>query len=80
MAFNRERVEHALYELLARTVPEDPNDSEDQFNEQLDEAFTWSMDQLIAAGAPTVVSDINHVASLIDRRSKTRCIFVFGSC
>ncbi|KAH7130167.1 spindle pole body component alp6 [Dendryphion nanum] len=66
--YKRDRVEHALYELLVRTVPEDPNESEDQWNEQIDDAFKWGMSELNAAGPSKIAPDINHVASLIDKR------------
>ncbi|KAF2475239.1 uncharacterized protein BDR25DRAFT_254110, partial [Lindgomyces ingoldianus] len=67
-SFNRERVEHALNELLVRILPDDPNEDEAAANERFEEAFDFAIDKLVAAGDPSVVPDINHVASLIDRR------------
>ena len=58
-AFNRERVEHALNELVVRIVPEDPDDDEE-------------LDELTVAGDPSVIPDVNHIASLIDSRSGLR--------
>jgi len=69
-SFNRERVEHALDELLARIVPEDVNEDEDIANERFNAAFNFAIDELSSAGPLPVVADINHVASLIDRRCK----------
>ncbi|PSN71968.1 hypothetical protein BS50DRAFT_583581 [Corynespora cassiicola Philippines] len=66
--FNRERVEHALNELLVRIVPDDPHEDEAAANERFEQAFEYALDELTAAGPPSVVADINHVASLIDRR------------
>lgn len=68
--FNRERVEHALNELLVRIVPEDPNDNEDAANERFNDAFDYAIDTLSAAGDPSVVPDVDHIADLIDRRGK----------
>ncbi|KAJ4299377.1 Microtubule-nucleating Tub4p (gamma-tubulin) complex component [Kalmusia sp. IMI 367209] len=67
-SFNRERVEHALNELLVRIVPEDPNEDEELANERFDTAYNFAYDELSNAGPLPVVADINHVASLIDRR------------
>ncbi|KAF2260469.1 hypothetical protein CC78DRAFT_523220 [Lojkania enalia] len=67
-AFNRERVEHALNELLARVVPDDPQEDEEIANQRFEDAFDFAIDALTTAGEPSVVPDINHVASLIDRR------------
>ena len=69
--FNRERVEHALNELIVRIVPEDADDSEDAANQRFDEAFEVAIDTLVAAGNPPLVPDTEHIASLIDSRSKT---------
>lgn len=66
-SFNRERVEHALNELLVRIVPEDPEEDEDSANARFDAAYNFAYDELTGAGSLTVVADINHVASLIDR-------------
>jgi gamma-tubulin complex component 3 len=67
--FNRERVEHALNELLVRIVPEDANDSEEAANERFDEAFDFAIETLSAAGGPSVVPDVDHIADLISNRS-----------
>lgn len=67
--FNRERVEHALNELLVRIVPEDPNEDDETANERFEGAFNFAIDELSNAGPLPVVADINHVAGLIDRRS-----------
>lgn len=72
--FNQERVEHALNELLVRIVPDDPNEDEASANQRFDEAFEFALDELVAAGEPSVVPDVNHVASLIDRRSMSSLI------
>ncbi|ORY03062.1 Spc98 family-domain-containing protein [Clohesyomyces aquaticus] len=66
--YNKERVEHALNELLVRILPEDPNDEDEVANERFDEAFEYAIEELETAGDPSVVPDINHVASLIDKR------------
>jgi hypothetical protein len=68
MSLNRERVEHALNELLVRIVPEDADDSEDVANQRFNEAFDFAIDTLSAAGDPSVVPDVDHIAALIDRR------------
>jgi gamma-tubulin complex component 3 len=68
MSFNRERVEHALNELLVRIVPEDADDSEDAANQRFNDAFDLAIDTLSAAGDPAVVPDVDHIADLIDRR------------
>jgi gamma-tubulin complex component 3 len=70
--FNRERVEHALNELLVRIVPEDANDSEEAANERFDEAFDFAIETLSAAGGPSVVPDVDHIADLISSRSMRR--------
>jgi gamma-tubulin complex component 3 len=72
-SFNHERVGHALDELLQRIVPDDPNDDEDAAEERLQHAYDLSMQQLIAAGEPKSVPDINHIASLLDSKS-TSCM------
>ena len=69
--FNRERVEHALNELLVRIVPEDPDEDEDQANERYDAAYDHAYRELSTAGDLPIVADINHVASQIDRRCKS---------
>ncbi|KAF2643676.1 hypothetical protein P280DRAFT_419972 [Massarina eburnea CBS 473.64] len=66
-AFNRERVEHALNELLARIVPDDPNEDEESANERFEAAFDFGIDQLSSAG-PLPVADINHVSGLVEQR------------
>ncbi|KAL1610831.1 Microtubule-nucleating Tub4p (gamma-tubulin) complex component [Paraconiothyrium brasiliense] len=67
-SFNRERVEHALNELLVRIVPEDPDEDEDVANERYDIAYDHAYRELSGAGELPVVADISHVASQIDRR------------
>jgi gamma-tubulin complex component 3 len=66
--FNRERVEHALNELLVRIVPDDPNEDEQVVNERFDEAYNYAIDELVSAGPLPVVPDINHMAELVDTR------------
>lgn len=66
--FNRERVEHALNELLVRIVPEDPDDSEDVANQRFDDAYELAIETLSAAGDPSLVPDVDHIADLITRR------------
>lgn len=66
-AFHRERVEHALNELLERVVPEYDDDDEESANERFAGAFEYAMEELTAAGDPLLVPDVNHIASLIDR-------------
>ncbi|KAL5117038.1 Microtubule-nucleating Tub4p (gamma-tubulin) complex component [Pleosporales sp. CAS-2024a] len=66
--FNRERVEHALNELIARIVPDDGDDDEDVANQRFDEAFGFAMDTLSAAGGPPLAPDTDHIAGLIDSR------------
>ncbi|KAL6705029.1 Microtubule-nucleating Tub4p (gamma-tubulin) complex component [Coniothyrium glycines] len=68
MAFNQDRVEHALNELLERVVPEYDDDDEETANERFAGAFEFAMAELTAAGDPSLVPDVNHIASLIDRR------------
>ncbi|KAF2185991.1 hypothetical protein K469DRAFT_631389 [Zopfia rhizophila CBS 207.26] len=65
--FNKERVEHALNELLIRILPEDPEEDDEAYR-RFEEAFEFAIDELEAAGDPSVAPDINHVASLIERR------------
>jgi hypothetical protein len=67
-SFNRERVEHALNELLVRIVPEEPDEDEEVANERYDAAYDHAYRELSDAGDLRVVADINHVASQIDRR------------
>lgn len=77
--FNQERVEHALNELLVRMIPDDPNEDEATANQRFEEAFDFALDGLTSAGEPDVVSDINHAASLIDRRSMVSYVLEFAS-
>ncbi|KAH7337912.1 spindle pole body component alp6 [Pyrenochaeta sp. MPI-SDFR-AT-0127] len=65
---HRERVEHALNELLVRIVPEDASDDEDAANQRFEEAYDFAIEELTAAGDPAIVPDVNHIASLIDRK------------
>lgn len=65
---HRERVEHALNELLVRIVPEDANDDEEAANQRFEDAFDFAIGELAAAGDPSLVPDVNHIAGLIDRR------------
>ena len=71
-SFNHERVGHALDELLQRIVPDDPNDDEEAAEQRLQDAYDFSMEQLIAAGEPKSVPDVSHIASLLDSKSKIR--------
>jgi hypothetical protein len=68
-SFNRERVEHALNELIVRIVPEDADDDEEVVNERFDEAFEFAISTLSGAENPPLVPDIDHIADLIDNRS-----------
>lgn len=68
--FHRERVEHALNELLARIVPEDADDDEEATNQRFEDAFDFAMEELTAAGDPSLVPDVHHIASLIDQRGQ----------
>jgi gamma-tubulin complex component 3 len=68
--FNHERVHHALNELLVRMVPDDPEEDEDAANQRFEEAFEFAFKELEAAEEPSVVSDLNHVAGLIDEKCK----------
>jgi gamma-tubulin complex component 3 len=72
-SFNHERVGHALDELLQRIVPDDPNDTEEAAEQRLQEAYDFSMQQLIAAGEPKAVPDVNHIVSLLETKSEN-CI------
>ncbi|KAF1849066.1 uncharacterized protein K460DRAFT_375787 [Cucurbitaria berberidis CBS 394.84] len=65
---HRERVEHALNELLVRIIPEDADDDEEAANQRFEDAFEFAIEELAAAGDPSLVPDVNHIASLIDRR------------
>jgi gamma-tubulin complex component 3 len=66
--FNQERVEHALNELLLRMIPEDADEDEAVANQRFEEAFDFALDEMVAAGAPRVVADYQHVAGLIEKR------------
>lgn len=70
MQFNHERVGHALDELLQRIVPDDPNDDEEAAEQRLQEAYDGSMHQLMAAGEPKAVPDVEHLARLLEAKSK----------
>ncbi|KAF1358431.1 spindle pole body component alp6 [Lizonia empirigonia] len=67
-SFNHERVGHALDELLQRIVPDDPNDDEEAAEERLQTAYDWAMQQLIAAGEPKAVPDVEHMARLLESK------------
>lgn len=71
-SFNHERVGHALDELLQRIVPDDPNDDEEAAEERLQTAYDWAMQQLIAAGEPKAVPDVDHMARLLESKSEPR--------
>ncbi|KAF1950495.1 hypothetical protein CC80DRAFT_598099 [Byssothecium circinans] len=66
-AFNRERVEHALNELLARIVPDDPTEDEDAANERYEAAYDFAIEELSNAG-PLPVVDMQHAAGLVEHR------------
>jgi hypothetical protein len=68
--FNKERVEHALNELLVRIIPDDPDEDEATANQRFEEAFDFAIDELETAPNLTISPDINHVASSIDGWSK----------
>lgn len=68
--FHRERVEHALNELLVRIVPEDPNDDEEAANQRFEDAFEFAINELTSAGDPALVPDVRHIASLMDRKGE----------
>jgi hypothetical protein len=70
-SFNRERVEHALNELIVRIVPEDADDDEEVANERFDEAFEFAISTLSGAEDPPLVPDVDHIADLIDNRSRS---------
>jgi hypothetical protein len=76
-SFNRERVEHALNELIVRIVPEDADDDEDVANERFDEAFEFAISTLSGAEDPPLVPDVDHIADLIDNRSRCAVCPVF---
>lgn len=65
---HRERVEHALNELLVRIVPDDADDDEESANQRFEDAFDFAFETLTTAGAPSTVPDVNHIAGLIDRK------------
>ncbi|KAI4943373.1 hypothetical protein J4E91_009572 [Alternaria rosae] len=65
---HRERVEHALNELLVRIVPEDPNENEEEANQRFEDAYEFALDELTTAGDASLVPDVQHIASLIDRK------------
>lgn len=68
-SLHRERVQHALNELLARIVPEDADEDDDTAEQRLQDAFDYALDELTAAGdAARVVPDVAHIARLIDRK------------
>lgn len=75
-SFNRERVEHALNELLVRIVPEFPDEDEEVANERYDVAYDHAWRELSEAGDVRVVADVNHVASQIDRRCEDTFVMV----
>jgi gamma-tubulin complex component 3 len=68
--FNKERVEHALNELLVRIIPDDPDEDEATANQRFEVAFDFAIDELENAPNLTIVPDINHVASSIDEWSR----------
>jgi len=68
--FNKERVEHALNELLVRIIPDDPDEDEAIANQRFEVAFDFAIDELENAPNLTIVPDINHVASSIDEWSR----------
>ncbi|KAH9878278.1 hypothetical protein J1614_003495 [Plenodomus biglobosus] len=63
---HRERVQHALNELLVRIVPEDADEDEETANQRFEDAFDFAMEELTAAGDVCLVPDVHHLASLID--------------
>ena len=67
-ALHRERVEHALNELLIRIVPEDADDDEEATNQRFEDAFDFAIGELAGAGDPSLVPDVHHIAGLIDRK------------
>lgn len=70
---HRERVEHALNELLVRIVPEDANDDEEAANQRFEDAYDFAIDALTEAGDASLVPDVQHIASLIDRKGMWAC-------
>jgi len=68
--FHRERVEHALNELLVRIVPEDPNDDEEAANQRFEDAYDFAIDELTGAGDASLVPDVHHISSLIDDKGR----------
>jgi len=68
--FNKERVEHALNELLVRIIPDDPDEDEATANQRFEEAFNFAIDKLETAPNLSVVADINHVAGTINESSR----------
>ncbi|CAA9962798.1 Spindle pole body component alp6 [Pyrenophora teres f. maculata] len=64
--FHRERVEHALNELLVRIVPEDSNDDEEAANQRFEDAYDFAINELMGAGDASLVPDVNHISDLID--------------
>jgi gamma-tubulin complex component 3 len=74
-SFNRERVEHALNELVVRIIPEDAEDDEEVANQRFDEAFEFAIDTLSAAGDPPLAPDTDHIAGLIDSRSMPDIVY-----
>ncbi|KAH9875626.1 hypothetical protein IAQ61_003090 [Plenodomus lingam] len=69
---HRERVQHALNELLVRIVPEDPEEDEDTANQRFEDAFDFAMETLTGAGDAALVPDVHHIASLIDQKGNYR--------
>jgi hypothetical protein len=67
---HRERVEHALNELLVRIVPEHADEDEDAANQRFEDAYDFAIDELTTAGDASLVPDVQHIASLIDRKGK----------
>ena len=67
-AFHRERVEHALNELLERVIPQDADEDDEIADQRIEEAFEFAMEELTTAGDPSLVPDVNHIATLIERK------------
>jgi gamma-tubulin complex component 3 len=68
-------------ELIVRIVPEDVDDDEETADQRFNEAFGFAIDTLSSAGDPPLVPDTDHIADLIDDRSKsTICAYNFRSC
>ena len=55
-------------ELLARIVPDDPNEDEQTANERFEAAYDFAIEELSNAG-PLPVADIAHVTGPVDRKS-----------